>query len=96
MLAEDEQSVRALTRSLLEEKGYTVLEASNGANALDVARKCSGPIHLLLPNLRYVGRAPDARLFSFAIKVSQRVILGYRLDETKAPPLLRKNGAPGP
>src|ERR1700676_3525862 len=30
LLVEDEESVRALTRSLLEESGYTVMEASSG------------------------------------------------------------------
>jgi two-component system, cell cycle sensor histidine kinase and response regulator CckA len=51
MLVEDEESVRRLTRSLLEEGGYTVIEASNGAQALEIAGKYSGPIHLLLSDV---------------------------------------------
>ena len=51
LLVEDEESVRTLTRSLLEEGGYTVLEASSGTHALEVAGKHSGPIHLLLTDV---------------------------------------------
>ena len=51
LLVEDEESVRTLTRSLLEEAGYTVIEASNGIHALEVAGRYSGPIHLLLTDV---------------------------------------------
>jgi CheY-like chemotaxis protein len=51
LLVEDEESVRTLTRSLLEEGGYTVIEASSGTHALEVAGKYSGPIHLLLTDV---------------------------------------------
>jgi two-component system, cell cycle sensor histidine kinase and response regulator CckA len=51
LLAEDEESVRTLTRSLLEEGGYTVLEASSGPHAIEVAGRYSGPIHLLLTDI---------------------------------------------
>ena len=51
LLVEDEPSVRKLTRNLLEQGGYTVLEADNGEHAVDIARKHSGPIHLLLTDV---------------------------------------------
>jgi PAS domain S-box-containing protein len=51
LLVEDEASVRTLTRSLLEEGGYTVIEASNGAQALEVASRHAGPIHVLLTDV---------------------------------------------
>ena len=51
LLVEDEESVRTLTRSLLEEGGYTVIEASSGTHALEVAGRYSGPIHLLLTDV---------------------------------------------
>ena len=51
LLVEDEESVRTLTRSLLEEGGYTVIEARSGTHALEVAGKYSGPIHLLLTDV---------------------------------------------
>jgi two-component system, cell cycle sensor histidine kinase and response regulator CckA len=51
LLVEDEESVRTLTRSLLEEGGYTVIEAGNGAQALEIAGRHSGPIQLLLTDV---------------------------------------------
>jgi len=51
LLVEDEQSLRALTRDLLERSEYSVLEASSGAHALEIAQQHSGPIHLLLTDV---------------------------------------------
>ncbi len=51
LVAEDEEAVRRLMRSVLEEAGYVVIEAADGASA---ARQCSaweGPVHLLLTDL---------------------------------------------
>jgi PAS domain S-box-containing protein len=50
-LVEDEESVRTLTRTLLEEAGYTVVEASNGIDAIEFNESYSGPIHLLLTDV---------------------------------------------
>jgi DNA-binding NtrC family response regulator len=36
LVAEDDISVRTLTRTILESKGYTVLEANDGADAIKV------------------------------------------------------------
>lgn len=47
-LVEDEDSVRALARQVLELNGYTVLEAINGDEAISLASQHGGPIHLLL------------------------------------------------
>jgi CheY-like chemotaxis protein len=51
LLVEDEDAVRALTRIVLEGQGYFVLEASDGAEALAVAGRHEGPIHLLLADV---------------------------------------------
>jgi PAS domain S-box-containing protein len=48
LLVEDEAEVRSLVRGVLESKGYTVLEARDGALALQIAEQHQGPIHLLL------------------------------------------------
>src|SRR5207253_11522045 len=48
LLAEDEDAVRTLTRRMLETAGYTVLEASHGAEALALADGHAGMIHLML------------------------------------------------
>jgi len=51
LLVEDEESLRTLTRSILEQGGYTVLEACDGREAVDIAREHKGPIHLLLTDM---------------------------------------------
>jgi CheY-like chemotaxis protein len=51
LLVEDEESLRTLTRNLLEESGYTVLEASGGSEAVSLAKQHRGPIHLLLTDV---------------------------------------------
>jgi len=51
LLVEDEDSLRTLTRDLLRLKGYTVLEAANGAEALDLCGRTPEEIHLLLTDV---------------------------------------------
>jgi len=51
LVVEDEPWVRGVERRILESQGYTVLEASNGGEALEVARKHPGQIHLLLTDV---------------------------------------------
>jgi CheY-like chemotaxis protein len=51
LLVEDEPAVRDLTKKLLERHGYRVLSASDASNALSVASRHDGPIHLLLTDL---------------------------------------------
>lgn len=51
LLVEDEEYVRSLVRKSLQSKGYTVLEASNGQDALRVAQEYRGSIHLLITDV---------------------------------------------
>jgi len=51
LLAEDEAELRALLMRALQSQGYAVLEASHGAEALDVAAGHDGPIHLLVTDV---------------------------------------------
>ncbi|MFL5328551.1 MAG: ATP-binding protein [Gemmataceae bacterium] len=51
LLVEDEGKVRELTRTVLKTNGYRVLEARNGLDAIEVAEKFGGTIHLLLTDL---------------------------------------------
>jgi signal transduction histidine kinase/ActR/RegA family two-component response regulator len=60
LLAEDDLRLRALISSTLRQAGYTVLEGSDGEEALAIARQRSTPIHLLLADVvmpRMDGRA---------------------------------------
>jgi PAS domain S-box-containing protein len=51
MVVEDETAFRDLLRDGLEEKGYQVLSAANGVEALQVAEKHEGPIRLLVTDV---------------------------------------------
>jgi two-component system, cell cycle sensor histidine kinase and response regulator CckA len=51
LLAEDDDLVRNFVRSVLQEKGYTVLEAHHGTEALRIAIQYVEPIQLLLTDL---------------------------------------------
>lgn len=51
LLAEDEEGVRRFVCSVLRSNGYRVLEAGTGREALEVAERHEGPIHLLLTDV---------------------------------------------
>ncbi|MFN0117962.1 MAG: PAS domain S-box protein [Elusimicrobiota bacterium] len=51
LLVEDEESVRRLTKRLLLENGYTVIEASNGKEAFELFRQKTTDIDFLLTDL---------------------------------------------
>jgi two-component system cell cycle sensor histidine kinase/response regulator CckA len=51
LLVEDEESVRQLVRETLESKGYKILEAENGEDALRLAGQHAGPIHMLITDV---------------------------------------------
>src|SRR6202035_4960019 len=51
LLVEDEQPLRELAHELLGDSGYTVLEAANGADAIQIAEQYREPIHLLLTDV---------------------------------------------
>jgi signal transduction histidine kinase len=51
LVAEDEQMVRVLIRKVLEQAGYTVLLGDGGAEALQLAERHTGRIHLLVTDV---------------------------------------------
>jgi CheY-like chemotaxis protein len=51
LLVEDDPGVNALIGSVLRNSGYTVLNATNGAAALEIVRTYHEPIHLLLADV---------------------------------------------
>ena len=51
LLVEDRPDVRRLAKELLDGFGYHVLEAGDGATALELAAQYPGPIHLLLTDV---------------------------------------------
>ena len=51
LLVEDEEGVRRVAREFLEIRGYSVLEAATGEDALQIAHSHPGPVHLLLTDV---------------------------------------------
>ena len=66
LVAEDEDGVRTYVRQILERNGYTVLEAAEGSEAIDIIKRTLGPIHLLLTDvvMREMGGVELAECFS--------------------------------
>ncbi len=67
LLVEDEASLRTLTRTTLEACGYTVLEASDGTDGLEMSRQHPKSIDLLLTDMVMPGMGGSA----LAQKLSQ-------------------------
>jgi two-component system cell cycle sensor histidine kinase/response regulator CckA len=55
LVVDDDDLVRATTRGVLEQEGFEVLEASDGALCLEVLRAQPGRIHLVLMDLTMPG-----------------------------------------
>ena len=52
---EDEEMVRALGQDILQRHGYTILAAREAMEALQLAEKHQGPIHLLFTDMMMPG-----------------------------------------
>ena len=84
LLVEDEAAVRTLAKKILSQKGYRVLEASDGAIALRLAAAHIGEIDLVLtdvamPNLGGRGMVEELRELSPGIHVL--FMSGYPKEE---------------
>ncbi len=62
LLAEDDEQIRHLMQVALERQGYQVLVAEDGASALALAARHSGPLHLLVTDLIMPGGLNGAEL----------------------------------
>ena len=60
LLVDDEPSVRAMIREVLEHHGYHVIEAGDAVSAAEAEARTPGPIHLLLTDVMMPGLSgPD-------------------------------------
>jgi len=87
LLAEDEATVRTLTRSVLASAGFTVLEAKDGASALAAAAAHAGAIHLLVTDVIMPGMSGHElarRLAESRPEMKVLFVSGYT-DEALAP-----------
>lgn len=83
LVVEDEAGVRALTRQILQNRGYTVLEAENGVEALAVSGQHAGPIHLLLTDVvmpQMSGRELAVQLTKLRPETRTLYLSGYTDD----------------
>jgi two-component system cell cycle sensor histidine kinase/response regulator CckA len=83
LLVEDQEAVRQLMKRILEVHGYQILEAGNSAEALDIARKYSGEIHLLLTDVVLPGingKELSERLKALRPKLKVLFTSGYTAD----------------
>jgi PAS domain S-box-containing protein len=80
LLVEDEDVVRNLVREILDGNGYTVLEARNGAEALELGRRYTSPIHLLVTDVvmpKMSGRELAERLVTIHRETRVLYMSGY-------------------
>jgi PAS domain S-box-containing protein len=84
LIVEDEPGLRALARRLLEAKGYTVLEARNGDEALEICESAGQRIDLVLTDVIMPGlnvRTMVERLSGSCAGVKVLFMSGYTDDD---------------
>ena len=93
LLVEDETAVRDVARFMLQRRGYTVLAAADGDQAMRLANRHAGPIHLLLTDVvlprangrrvaeRFLMTRPDAKVLYMSGYTEDSVVNQGVLDE---------------
>jgi CheY-like chemotaxis protein len=93
LIVEDQEQVLELVKSILESEGFKVLEAAGGSEALSLASRYSGPIHLLITDLimpEMTGKQLAGRLRPLRPGMKVMYMSGYSED------ILARRGADEP
>jgi PAS domain S-box-containing protein len=80
LLVEDDDRVRGLVATVLRKRGFTVLVASRGDEALEIVRSHAAPIHLLLSDIvmpGMSGRVVAARVTELRPETRVLLMSGY-------------------
>lgn len=80
LIVEDDEAVRNLSKKILKQSGYNVLEAQDGEEALMVSRAYEGPLHLLLTDVvmpKMSGRELADRLQALRPEIKILFMSGY-------------------
>ena len=83
LLVEDQNELRTLARHMLEMRGYIVLEASHGADALRLVETHPGPIHLLVSDVVMPGmggRQLAEKILALRPEIKVLFVSGYTDD----------------
>jgi PAS domain S-box-containing protein len=84
LVVEDEDEVRSLAIEVLERNGYSVVEATNGEEAIEILESHPGKIHLLLTDVIMPGMSGGSLVQRISTSHPQIKILymsGYSNDE---------------
>jgi two-component system cell cycle sensor histidine kinase/response regulator CckA len=96
LIVEDEPVLREMTRTILENSGYQILEASSGKEALDVWNRRTGPIDLLLTDMMMPEGVSGMELAEclLSLQPGLKVVFtsGYTVQEV-SPEVLARNRA---
>jgi PAS domain S-box-containing protein len=96
LVVEDQDPVRSFAVTVLKEHGYVVLDAAQGDDALLMAERHSGPIHLLLTDVvmpHMTGKGLAERLEHLRPEMKVLYMSGYAADVMVQRELL-ESGAP--
>ncbi len=83
LLVEDDETLQELTTEFLASKGYQVLSAGNGAEALSLAASHKSPIHMVLTDVIMPGMSGPAlvdKLAAMRPAVKALFVSGYTRD----------------
>ena len=84
LLVEDEEAVRGLTLRILQKQGYRVIAAQHGREAMEIASKEEGHIHLVLTDVVMPGmngRGLVERLSGIRPRIKSLYMSGYTDDD---------------